>query len=57
MACIFIDLVIAPEILENRNFLVIGMSECVSFRIILFVHGIWYLPLQGLQTEMSNFLI
>lgn len=56
-ACIYVDLVIAPKILQNRNFLVVGMSDSVSFRIILFVYGIWYLLLEGLQTEMSSFLI
>lgn len=44
VAYIYVDLAIAPEILQNRNFLVVGMSDSVSFKIILFVHGIWYLP-------------
>lgn len=56
-ACIYVDLVIALKILQNRNFLVVGMFDSVSFRIILFVYGIWYLLLEGLQTEMSSFLI
>lgn len=57
MACIYVVLVIAPKILQSRSFLVVGMSDSVSFRIFFFVYGIWYLLLEGLQTGMSSFLI